>query len=218
MNPIRPPGPLGRLLRLFRRLQRTVLLHRRPLAAVAAGGAVLVGLQAAAPPPPATVTVWTAARDLPGGATLAADDLVASHFAPETVPAGVVRRPSAVIGRTLATPMTRGEPLTRVNTLSRGLLSGYPGATAVPLRITDADVVRLLRVGDRVSLVVADPDGRRAPSRLVDDVPVIAIPEVHESLGAGTPGRLVVAAIPSTRASDVAAAAATSILIPVWSR
>jgi hypothetical protein len=88
----------------------------------------------------------------------------------------------------------------------------------VPLRITDAAVVDLLRVGDRISLVVADPDGRRAPSRLVDDVPVIAIPKVHESLSSGTPGRLVVAAIPSEQASEVAAAAATSILIPVWSR
>ena len=52
----------------------------------------------------------------------------------------------------------------------RGLLRGYPGLTAVPLRVTDADVVDLLRVGDRVSFVVADPDGRGAPAALVDDV------------------------------------------------
>ena len=179
---------------------------------------MLVGLQAAAPPPPETVTVWTASRDLAGGSVLGPDDLAASRFAPETVPEGVIPRPSAVVGRTLAAPMTRGEPLTRVSTLARGLLRGYPGTTAVPLRITDAAVVDLLRVGDRVSLVVADPDGRGAPSRLVDDVPVIAIPEVHESLSSGTPGRLVVAAVPEEEASEVAAAAATSILIPVWSR
>ena len=67
-----------------------------------------------------------------------------------------------VLGRTLAAPMSRGEPLTRLRTLSRGLLRGYPGATAVPLRVTDADIVDLLRVGDRVSFVVADPDGRHA--------------------------------------------------------
>jgi hypothetical protein len=89
----------------------------------------------------------------------------------------------------------------------------------VPLRVTDADIVDLLRVGDRISLVAADPDGRGTPTQLVDDVPVIAIPQVHESgLGTGTPGRLVVAAIPSAQASEVAAAAATSILIPVWTR
>ena len=219
MNQRRPPGPLARPLRFLRRLQRRVLLHRRLLAALAAGSAVLVGLQAAAPPPPETVTVWTASHDLPGGTVLEPDDLVATEFRPETVPAGAVRHPDQVIGRTLAAPMARGEPMTRLRSLARGLLRGYPGTTAVPLRITDAAVVDLLRVGDRISLVAADPDGRGTPTRLVDDVPVVAIPQVRESgLGAGTPGRLVVAAIPSTRASVVAAAAATSILIPVWSR
>jgi pilus assembly protein CpaB len=219
MKPLHPPGPLGRLRGLARRLQRRVLLHRRLLAALCAGTAVLVGLQAAAPPPPETVTVWTASRDLAGGSVLGTNDLMSSRFAPDTVPDGAIRGPRAVVGRTLAAPMTRGEPLTRVSTLARGLLRGYPGTTAVPLRITDAAVVDLLRVGDRISLVVADPDGRRTPSQLVDDIPVIAIPRTTESgLGTGTPGRLVVAAVPSAQASQVAAAAATSILIPVWSR
>ena len=180
---------------------------------------MLVGLQAAAPAPPETTTVWTAARDLSGGSVLGPGDLVASRFAPDTVPDGTIRGPGSVLGRTLAAPLTRGEPLTRFSTLAGGLLRGYPGTTAVPLRITDAAVVDLLRVGDRVSLVVADPDGRRTPSRLVEDVPVIAIPHAPESgLSTGTPGRLIVAAVPSAEASDVAAAAATSILIPVWSR
>jgi pilus assembly protein CpaB len=196
-----------------------VLLHRRLIAALAAGGAVLVGLQAAAPPPPETATVWTAVRDLSGGSVLGSGDLVATDFDPERVPSGAVRDPATVVGRTLAAPMTRGEVMTRVRTLAPGLLRGYPDTTAVPLRITDAAVVDLLRVGDRVSFVVADPDGRGTPSRLVDDVPVIAIPRVHTSgFGTSTPGRLVVAAIPSGQASEVAAAAATSILIPVWTR
>jgi Flp pilus assembly protein CpaB len=196
-----------------------VLLHRRLLAAAAAGAAVLVGLQAVTPAPPRTVTVWTAQRDLAGGTTLTAGDLTGTPFDPDVVPAGAVRDPEAVVGRVLAAPMTRGEVLTRVSTLATGILRGYPGSTAVPLRITDAATVDLLRVGDRISLVVADPDGRRPPTRLVDDVPVIAIPRSAESgLDAGTPGRLVVAAIPAIRASEVAAAAATSILIPVWSR
>jgi Flp pilus assembly protein CpaB len=195
-----------------------VLLHRRLLAALAAGSAVLVAVQASAPPPPVTVAVLTAARDLPAGTVVGQDDLATVDFAPGTVPEGVVQR-AAVVGRTLAAPLTRGEPVTVVRTLGRGLLRGYPGTTAVPLRITDAAVVDLLRVGDRIGLVVADPDGRKAPTQLLTDVPVIAIPAVHESgLASGTPGRLVVAAVPSSEASTVAAAAATSVLIPVWSR
>lgn len=212
-------GPLGRLLSLFRRTRRRVLLHRRLLAALAAGSAVLVALQAAAPPPPETVSVWTARRDLAGGTRLTAGDLVETRYPPEAVPSGAVRSPASVAGRVLAAPLLRGEPVTSVRTVARGLLRGYPGTTAVPLRITDAAVVDLLRVGDRVGFVVADPDGRGTPTLLVDNVPVVAIPEAAESgLGTGTPGRLVVAAIPSTEASEVAAAAATSILIPVWSR
>src|SRR4051794_8536959 len=219
MSVLPPPRPLGRALRLLRRLQRRVLLHRRLLAVLCAGVAVLVGLQAAAPPPPETVIVWTASRDLTDGRVLGPDDLVASRFTPETVPDGAVRRASAVVGHTLAAPMTRGEPLTRVSTLSRGLLRGYPGATAVPLRITDAAVVDLLRVGDRISLVVADPDGRGTPTLLLRDVPLVAIPPATQGgLGNGTPGRLVVAAVPTDSASDIAARAATSILIPVWHR
>ena len=209
MNPLRP----------LRRAHRRVLLHRRPLAAVSAAGAVLVALQVTSPPPPPTVRVMTASRDLTSGTVLRPGDLTSTDFAPGSVPSGSVTNPRDVLGRTLAAPMSRGEPLTRLRTISRGLLRGYPGTTAVPLRVTDADVVELMRVGDRVSFVVADPDGRRSPEPLVDDVPVVAVPRRADSgLSSSTPGRLVVAAVPSSAASDVAARAATSILIPVWSR
>jgi pilus assembly protein CpaB len=202
-----------------RRLHRRMLLHRRPLAALTAAGAVLAALQATSPPAPETVAVWTARRDLPGGTVLSESDLASVRFSPKTVPADVVEDPDDVVGLTLAAPMSRGEVVTSLRTLGRGLLHGYPGRTAVPLRITDASVVDLLRVGDRVSLVVADPDGRSAPRTLVEDVPVVAIPRAEDGIGAsGTPGRLVVAAVPDASASEVAAAAATSILVPVWSR
>ena len=109
--------------------------------------------------------------------------------------------------------------MTGTRTVASGLLRGYPGATAVPLRVTDAAVVDLLKVGDRVSFVVADPDGRAAPTLLLRDVPVVAIPRANEGgPGSGTPGRLVVAAVPTESASEVAARAATAILIPVWHR
>jgi pilus assembly protein CpaB len=209
MNPLRP----------LRRARRRVLLHRRPIAAVAAAGAVLVALQVASPPPPPTVRVWTASRDLSSGTVLASADLARTEFTPASVPADSVTDPRQILGRTLAAPMSRGEALTRRRTVSRGLLRGYPGTTAVPLRVTDADVVDLLRVGDRVSFVVADPDGRGPARPLVDDVPVVAVPRRAESgLSSATPGRLVVAAVPSSLAADVATRAATSILIPVWSR
>jgi pilus assembly protein CpaB len=200
-------------------LRRRLLLHRRSLAAVSAGAAVLIGLQAASPAPPRRVEVWTASRVLPAGTVVQRRDLVRTAFAPDSVPDGAVRDPVEVVGRTLAAPVARGEPLTGLRTIGPGLLRGYPGATAVPLRITDADTVDLLRVGDRVSIVAADPDGRRAPSELLDDVPVVAVPAAPRGGStSSTPGRLVVVAVASSEATDVAARAAAAILIPVWNR
>ena len=123
-----------------------------------------------------------------------------------------------MVGRTLAAPMSRGEPVTSLRTVAPGLLRGYPGTTAVPLRITDAAVVDLLRVGDRVSLVVADPDGRHLLGCCSRTSPSWRSPGPRAGLSSGTPGRLVVAAVPTAAASEVAATAATSILIPVWDR
>ncbi len=161
--------------------------------------------------------MWTAARDLPGGETVGQEDLEIRRLSPASVPDRAVDDLDEVVGRTLAAPMSRGEVITSLRTVQRGLLQGYPGSTAVPLRITDAAVVDLLRVGDRISFVVADPDGRTPPRQLLEDVPVVAIPQARGGgLASGTPGRLVVVAVATESASEVAASAATSILIPVW--
>lgn len=209
MNPLRP----------LRRLHRRVLLHRRPLAALSVGAAVLVGLQAASPAPAPTVAVWAAARDLPSGSLVAGADLTRVRLPSGAVPDRAVGDAREVVGRTLAAPVARGETLTALRVLDRGLLRGYPGRSAVPLRVTDAAAVGLLRVGDRVSFVVADPEGRTAPAPLVEDVPVVAIPrESSAGFGTGTPGRLVVVAVPQARASEVAGLGASQIVIPVWTR
>ena len=120
--------------------------------------------------------MWTARRDLPSGTVVQEGDLAPSAYSPDTVPADAVDDVDRVLGRTLAAPMSRGEVFTETRTVTGGLLRGYPGATAVPLRVTDAAVVDLLRVGDRVSFVVADPDGRSTPTLLLRDVPLVAIP------------------------------------------
>jgi hypothetical protein len=54
---------------------------------------------------------------------------------------------------------------------------------------------------------------------LLDDVPVVALPRPDEgALASGTPGRLVVVAVPSDSASEVAGVAATMVIVPVWER
>ena len=212
-----PPGP-SRLALLRRRVRRRVLGHRRLLSALCVAGAVLAGLQAAAPPPPRTVPVLTAARDLPAGTLLTDADLVATEFRPDSAPDGSATR-SAAVGRTLAGPLRRGEPVTDVRLVAPSLLRGYPGLVAVPVRIPDPGTVALLRVGDRVDLLVTETDGSAA-STLATDVPVLALPRSAAS-GAGpvtASGALVVLGTESGLAGPVSAAAVRGCLVVVIAR
>lgn len=178
-----PRDPLGRLTRLLRPVRRAVLRRRRLLAALLTAVAVASGVHAVAAPPPARVRVLVAARDLPAGEPLTADDLAERLFAPGTVPAGVAATP---VGRTLAAPLRRGEPVTDVRLVGPALADGYPGLTAVPVRLPDAGTVSLLRVGDRIDLIGTDPQGAGA-SVVAASVPVLAIPR-PDGTGVGAPG------------------------------
>jgi Flp pilus assembly protein CpaB len=204
------------LLRPWRRFRRAVLARRRILAAVLAGLAVLVAVRANAAPPPPTSTVLTAARDLPAGAVLAADDVAPVEFAPDTVPAGLLPRSAAAVGRTTTGPIRVGEALTDARFVAPDLLDGYPGRVAAPVRIGDADTVRLLRVGDRISLIAADPQGEVAPVEVAAAVPVIAIPRSRSGSSSDlTVGALVVVAVLPDTARDLAGHAVASFLTAV---
>jgi Flp pilus assembly protein CpaB len=199
--------------------RRRILVHRRPLGASFAALAVWLVVQASGTPPPLTVPVWTAARDLPSGTVLTEDDLTETGFAPGSVPPAAARSPDALVGHTLATPLGRGEPVVTAHLVGRQALDGRPGRSAVAVRIPDGDVASLLTPGQRVALVASDPQGGRPSERLVEDAEVVALPQ---SSADGAPGalggRLVVFAVPSTVADDVAAAAVSRYLAVVWTR
>lgn len=198
-----------RLTTARRSVRRAVLARRRLLAAGLAAAAVASGVQAARADAPATVSVLVAARDLPAGTVLGADDLVRAAYAPESVPQGLAR---SAVGRTLAAPMRAGEPFTDVRLVGPALTDGYPGRVALPVRLPDAGVVALLRVGDRVDLVAADP---RAGSATVvaHGVPVLALPTAAAEVGpTGTPGRLVVVGAAPAEVAPIADAAARTLV------
>lgn len=198
-----------RLERLRRAWRRRVLVHRRPLAAALAAAAVLVGLQASRPPEPPSDAVLVAARDLPSGAVLESDDLTVVRFADGTAPASLARRP---LGRTLAAPMRRGEPVTDVRLVSPALGAAHPGLVPYPVRIPDADAVSLLRVGDRIDVLGTDPESATADV-VLSDAPVLAIPAARSStVGEGLTGRLVVVGVPEPDLADVAAASVALFL------
>jgi Flp pilus assembly protein CpaB len=204
-------------LRLLADLHRRVLVHRRLLGALLAALATWLVLQAATAPPPATVPVWTAARDLPSGTVLGPHDLARTGFLPGSVPGAALRSLEGVVGRTLATPLGAGEPVTTAHLAGAEALAGRPGRSAVAVRIPDADVVALLTPGQRVALVATDPQGGAPPERLVEDAEVLAVPRTTAGAEALT-GRLVVLAVPDTQSDDVVAAAATRYLGVIWTR
>ncbi|MEP6814647.1 MAG: SAF domain-containing protein [Marmoricola sp.] len=200
-------------------VRRRILVHRRSLAALFTGLTVLVALRGAQAPPPSTVEVWTASHDLSSGTVLSRADLTRVPFAPGSIPDRVVTDPGLVLGRTVAAPVRRGEPLTDLRLVAASLLAAYPGRVATPVRLADSAVVDLLRVGDVVDLVAADTQGA-APARVVSSgVTVIAIPAIRKTQqDLGLPGRLVLLAVPSADAADVSAAGVSGFLTVTLTR
>ena len=82
--------------------------------------------------------------------------------------------------------------MTDVRLVGPALTDGYPGLAAVPVRLPDAGMADLLRVGDRIDLVSADPQGGGAIV-VATDVPVLAVPAGTAEVGpSGLSGRLIV--------------------------
>jgi Flp pilus assembly protein CpaB len=206
---------------LLRRARRFLLVHRRSLAACLAGLAVLSGFRAAAAPAEETVDVVVAGRDLAGGSVVAAGDLVTAAYPADTAPEGVETSADALTGRVLAAPLRSGEPVTDVRLVAPGLLNGYPGRVAAPVRVADAGAIGLLRVGDRVDLLAAAPEGGEA-TVLVPAAPVVALPDAAASdggpAGGVTGGGLLVVAVTPDEALALAQAAVTAVLSVVLER
>jgi Flp pilus assembly protein CpaB len=197
-------GPLHQLRTLLRRVRRGILARRRLLAAVLAALAVASALRAHAEPPPPRLPVLVAARDLAAGATVSPDDLTRAAFAPGSVPDGVLGSAAEAVGRSTVGPVRAGEPLTDVRLLGAGLLARYPGAVAAPVRLGDRATVGLLRVGDRVDILAADPQGTGAAEVAARDVPVIAIPPPGDAGPGPTGGGLILVAVPEGTARVLA--------------
>ena len=165
-----PTFPAGRRERLRRALRRTVLARRRPLAAACAGVAVLAGLHAARP---------RRRADRAGAAWRPTTSPRAPSCPPTTWSPAATRRPPPRPGRRAgavgphpgrAGPRRRAghrRPAGRAVPRSRATRDGWCCRSGSPTPTS----VALLRVGDRVSLVAADPR-RGTASYVAVDVPV----------------------------------------------
>lgn len=208
-----PASSVDRLRARAARLWRTrVLARRRVLAAGLTAVAVLAALRATAPAPLPTDHLWVAARDLPAGTVLGDEHVVRAAWSSGTRPDGVLEEP---LGRTVAAGLRRGEPLTDARVVDAPLLASYPGRVALPVRVPDPATVGLLRVGDRVDLLAADPAEGTART-VARDAWVAALPSEPAEVSGAPAGRVVVVAVAPDELADVGVAAVRDFLTVAW--
>jgi Flp pilus assembly protein CpaB len=171
-----------------------------------------------------TTSVLVATSDLAAGVPLSGADVRVRAWPAGIRPPEAPSHPAQVIGRRLAGPIRAGEPITASRLTGADLTAGLPaGLQAVPVEITGAASLNLVRVGDSIDLLVSDPpQADLAPVRparvLAQRVRVLAVsgpltdPGV-DNLGSGSVG-LVVAADRMT-ALRIAAATGRQVVATV---
>lgn len=184
---------------------RAVLLRR--IAAVLL--VALAGVLALAPwSEPAGIPVVVATHELSPGTVLGGGEVVLRELPAQAVPDGATHSTGAVLGRTLAAPVRRGEPLTDVRLAGPELtraISKDPAAVSVPLRLPDPGIAALLHPGAVVDVVTLG-ERQDEPVVLAQGAEVLAVlaPGSGRGRGAATEGGLVLVALDPVRANRVA--------------
>ncbi|MGA4669099.1 SAF domain-containing protein [Propionibacteriaceae bacterium Y1923] len=163
-----PPRPWRTRLTTFLRW------HRRWVAAVAAGVAVLASLTVLSPAAPDHVEVVVTTADLPAGHRLTAGDLRVVGYPPELVPGGAAGTSDELLGRVLVAASPRGSPLGSHSVIDSTRVP--EGRLLVPVRVDDPAVLALLRVGDQITVIGSDDAG--TPVVLARRVRIAAVPQV----------------------------------------
>jgi Flp pilus assembly protein CpaB len=165
------------------RISRLVLRHRRLLAALFTGLAVLLTLGALRDEPTGRAVV-VAAHDLASGTTLVADDVRHARLPASAVPEHSAQHVDGIVGRTVAGPMRRGEVITDRRVVHPDRMSGFPAGTVLAtIRLADADALSSLGVGDHVDVVAVDPDGGAEAEVVARDVEVVTLPRDDDESG-----------------------------------
>jgi Flp pilus assembly protein CpaB len=193
------------------RISRLVLRHRRPLAALFAGLAVLLALGTLRAEPPGR-TVVVAARDLASGTVLATDDVRRARLPESAAPAHGAQRVDDVVGRTVAGPMRRGEVVTDRRVVRADRMDGFPAGTVLAtIRLADADALSSLGVGDRVDVVAVDPEGGAETEVVARSVEIVTLPRGDDVSG-GVPVGLATTEDAALRLAERALDARLSVL------
>jgi pilus assembly protein CpaB len=201
--------------RAVRALVRAASWHRRKLAVVATIAAVLTGVSAAAPAGPTMITVVKAKSQLPGGTVLSASDLMLDRVVASDVPDGVVTDTNELLGKMLAAPVAENQMMTLVSTTATRT-AVLPGHVIAPLKLPDAALAALIRPGDVVDVIAADPDGEQG-AVVAANARVVTVPQQpSDRMGPGPEGALVLIDVDRQTAAVLARAAASAALSIIW--
>ncbi|GAB3702079.1 SAF domain-containing protein [Nocardiopsis oceani] len=191
-----------------RAVTRLLDRYRRVLAAALTALAAISAVLVVRPPPEPSTEVLVAARDLDATAPLDGDDLTTRTLPEHAVPGGALAPEDQASELPLNAPVRKGEVLTDAR-LSESPAAPYgPDLVAVPVRVADPGAVDLLSPGSRVDVLAAagqdeltGPPSRAGPAlEVVEDRPVLALPEEGERGGEGGALLLIAATADEARA------------------
>ncbi|QIS06246.1 flagellar biosynthesis protein FlgA [Nocardia brasiliensis] len=162
-------------------------------------------------------TVVVAGRDLAPGHVLTDGDLRAEPRESATLPTGVVRDPTTVLGATLTGATRAGEVFTDLRVVGPRLAAvatGARDARIVPIRLADTAVTEILRAGDRVDVIGGAEQGSRPARTLATDAAVVLVSGPGD--GRAVKERVVLVAMDAEHAAVVAAASLHTALAVVF--
>ena len=200
-------SPLTRLRYGLRPDWTRTVNARRLAAAVLVLLAAVVALR---PDPSAAQSrIVVAVRDLGPGTELTVDDVILQTRSSTTTPDGAQFTVDEVVGKTLAGPARRGEPLTDVRLLGPRLAEATagPDARVVPLHLADSALLDIVRAGDVVDVLAVDsqPGGQATAPRVIARGAVVVLASVQGG-GPGSADGVVLVALPANAAVDAAGA------------
>jgi Flp pilus assembly protein CpaB len=144
------------------------------------------------------VAVVVAARDLPIGTTLTAEDVRTARWPAALAPRRGFAVSRLAVGRRLAAPLARGEPVTLTRVVGRELTAGLDADHVACAVATSGDVSVLVHAGDRVDLLAAPPadpltsSSSAAATVVARDVQVLAVLPAQPSDASSTGSELIV--------------------------
>jgi len=169
---------------------------------------VLSGLAAVQPHPLPVEQVTVAGRDLPSGTRISHADVTTVALPPAAVPDGSYSPGDAPIGRLVAAPVRRGEPLTDAGIVGPGLAAELAAGEVLTSIEVPVATAWLVRPGDVVEVVAGNPRGADAADVVATSATVVATPRDAD----GPDDRAVVLALDGAAALHVAQAALGSPL------